>query len=422
MAEEKTITVTPEEFKKLTDKLGSDANEQIKGLFEKANEGNKEAFKELKENYDKIKEIEGKGIVEYAKSMQEQLNLIEKEQKAMQNNPLNAKSFSEQLAEEVKKVHPDMIKNIKDKRAFSMDFKTVGDMSTSTSYTGNVIQPLYVPGVGNVPKRRTTLYDLLNKMPWATNTVTYVENSGGEGTIDAVSESGAFNQKDYDFIVRTMTLSKVAAYAKVTAEMMENTENVVTFIQNELVRDTLLALENDILTGNGSAPTMKGLQHSDHYTAAAIPSDYTLASGVTPVEADVLRACITQMLNGYMSPTAILMHPTDVMKMDLARTAYGYLMPPFTANGNTMVKGVPIIEHANITAGTFHVIDGTQIQLYIQRGLNLKLWDQNGNDPIYDLMTMTTSVKAGVLVPYNKKLANIYGNFATLIAAMTAGS
>jgi hypothetical protein len=77
---------------------------------------------------------------------------------------------------------------------------------------------------------------------------------------------------------------------------------------------------------------------------------------------------------------------------------------------------------AGITAGYFHVIDSSRISLYVQRGLNLNIWDQVGDDPLYDLKTITASVKAGVLVKNNEKIANIYGQFSTLIAAMTAGS
>lgn len=422
MAEEKVITMTPDEVKQLTEKLGKDAGEKINQLFDEVKKGNEKSLDEVKSMIKEISTIESKGIVDYIKAVQEQTNQHEAMIKEIKQAPVSEKTFGENFIETLHKEHPKMLQAVKDRRTFEMELKTVGDMSTS-NYTNDVIQPLYLPGITAEAKRRTTLWDLLNKVPWATNVVNYVENSGGEGTIDAVAESGLFNQKDYDWVQRSMTLSKVAAYSKVTREMIENSQNVVSFAQNELLRDTLLALENDILKGNGSAPTMKGLQHADHYTAAAIPGDFTLESGVTPTEADVLRAIITQMENAYFMPSVILMHPTDIMKMDLARTSnVGYLLPPFTTNSNSQVKGVPIVPHANLTAGTFHVIDGTRVNLYIQRGLNLRLWDQNDKDPVYDLLTMTTSVKAGVLIKNNEKAANIYGTFSTLITAMTASA
>jgi hypothetical protein len=86
------------------------------------------------------------------------------------------------------------------------------------------------------------------------------------------------------------------------------------------------------------------------------------------------------------------------------------------------MKGVTIVPVAGISAGYFHVIDSSRINLYVQRGLNLNLWDQVGSDPLYDLMTMTASVKAAPLVKNNEKIANIYGQFSTLITALTAGS
>lgn len=407
------------DFDALVDKLSQKAYDKINELVNEAEKGNKSALTELKDELGKVSKIDDKHVSEYVKSLQEHTNTLEAQIKELKKSEAKSNaSFGDVLVKSVIDNHEAMIKSLKDKRTFEL--KTVGDMSTS-NYTNDVIQPLYIQGITPVAKRRTTLWDLINKVPWATNVVNYVENSGGEGTIGAVAEAGKFNQKDYDFIQRSMTLSKIAAYAKVTQEMVENSQNVVSFIQNELVRDTLLALEHDILKGDGNSNAMKGLQHSDNYTVAAIPDNFTIAAGVTPTEADVLRAIITQQLNAYFSPTAILMHPSDVMKLDLARDANGqYIMPPFSSNGNTLIKGVPIYEHANLTAGTFHVIDGTRINLYIQRGLNIKVWDQNESDPIYDLLTMTASVKAGVLVKNNEKAANIYGTFSTLITAMTA--
>lgn len=426
------IKLEQKDLDALVNRLGEDANVKINELFGKAEQGNATALKEVREMIMPLMEIEGKSMGEYVKTVQDHANRLEAELKQVKEQPQRGASFHEILAKDVKAKHEEFKNAFASRRSYEL--KTVGDMSVTDNLGAGVVQPLYLQGVNPIAKRRTTLYDILNKVPWASDTVYYVENSAAEGTIAARKEAAAslagdydtyakFPQKDYDFVRRSMTLSKIPVYAKVTKEMMENADNVVSFIQNELVRDLLLQLENDILKGNGTAPNMKGLQHSDHYTAAAVPGDYTLPSGVTPSEVDVLRAIITQMYNGYFSPGVILMHPTDTMKLDLARDENGqFLIPPFASRDNTTIKGVPIVEHANLTAGTFHIIDPNRVNLYIQRGMSLQLWDQVGSDPLYDLMTMTASVKAAPLVKYNDKAANIYGTFATLITAMTAGS
>jgi len=428
--EEKVIQMTPEEVKQMTEKLGKEAGEKINSLFDEVKKGNDKSLTEVKKMLEEIKTIDSKGIVEYVKAVQEQANQHEAMIKEMKSQPQRkAVDFKTALAEDLKDV--DFKKAFDNRR---LELKAVGDMSITDNLGSGVIEPLYLAGITGQLKRRVALYEILNKVPWASDTVNYVENSGGEGTIAARKEAAAslaggldaaakFPQVDYDFVKRTLTLSKIPAYAKVTREMMENAQNVVSFIQNELLRDVLIKLETDIISGNGTAPNMKGLQHADHYTAAAIPGDYTLPSGITPNEIHVLRAIITQAENGYVQPNAILMNPTDIMKLDLGVDKNGqFLIAPFANRDNTSVKGVTIVPVAGISAGYFHVIDSSRINLYVQRGLNLNLWDQVGSDPLYDLMTMTASVKAAPLVKNNEKIANIYGQFSTLITALTAGS
>ena len=430
---EKVITMTEDEVKDLTSKLGKQAGEKINDLFAEAKKGNEKSLDEVKNMINEISKIESKGIVDYVKTVQEQANQLEASIKEMKNTPKHRDvDFKTALGEDLMK-QADRIKATA-QRGTNLELKTVGDMSLTDNVGSGVVAPLYLAGITGPLKRRVALYELLNKVPWATDTVTYVEAGAGEGTIAAKKEAAVslsgdydtyakFPQKDYDFVARTMTLSKIPAYSKVTNEMLENAANVVSYIQNELLRDVLIKLETDIISGNGTAPNMKGLQHSDHYTTAAIPGDFTLPSGITPNEGHVLRAIITQGENGYVMPNAILMNPTDIMKLDLGVDKNGqYLIPPFASRDNTSIKGVSIIPVAGITAGYFHVIDSSRISLYVQRGLNLNIWDQVGSDPLYDLKTITASVKAGVLVKNNEKIANIYGQFSTLIAAMTAGS
>jgi hypothetical protein len=44
------------------------------------------------------------------------------------------------------------------------------------------------------------------------------------------------------------------------------------------------------------------------------------------------------------------------------------------------------------------------------------------NDPLYDLMTMTASIKGGVRVKTNEIGGNIKGTFSDMITALTASA
>lgn len=435
MAElDKPILMEQKDFEALTAKLGGDANQKINALFLEAEKGTKGAMEELKQKFAEISMIDGKGIAEFVKAVQSQANAIEANFKALQTKGGEPKTFEQSLKEQLTAFGFEKIQDsVKSGLRIPMEIKAGSDHSITDNVGAGVIPLQFTPGITGILKRTPSLYDILNKQSWAKNQVNWVEVTA-EDTADIVAKAEAaaagspydasykFGQGVYTVAKKYMDLSKIPAYAKVTQEMVENIDDFVTFIKSELVRDVLLRLDGDILAGSGTAPYMKGLQHADYHTDAAIPGGYELPSGIVPSNIHVLRAIITQMENLFLNPNAILMHPTDAMKLDLAVDSTGqFIIPPFASRDNTMVKGVPILPYAGLTAGQFHVLDTTRIDLFIQRGLSLKLWDQVGNDPLYDLMTMTASVKAGVRVKTNEKGANIYGTFSTMIARMTAG-
>lgn len=435
MAElDKPVLIEQKDLDAIAAKLGGDVNTKVNALFAEAEKGTKGALEELKAKFAEISMIDGKGVTEFIKAVQKQADAIEANFKALQTKGGEPKTFEQKLKDDLNAFGFSKIQeSVKNGLRIPMEVKTGADHSLTDNVGAGVVPLVFEPGITGVIKRSPALYDLLNKQTWSKSVVNWVEISAQDnGDIAAKGEATAsgspydasykFGQADYTTALKSMTLSKVPAYAKVTQEMVEDIDDFVQFIKSELVRDVLLALDAYILSGNGSAPIMKGLQHADYHTDAAIPGGFELPSGITPSNIHVLRACITQMQNLYLQPNVILMHPTDIMKLDMAMSSTGeFIVPQWASRDNTMVKGVPIVPYAGLTAGQFHILDTTRINLFIQRGLSLKLWDQVGSDPLYDLMTMTASVKAGVRVKTNEKGSNIYGTFSTMIARLTAG-
>jgi len=435
MAEDtKAVLMEQKDIDALAQKLGGDVNIKINALFAEAEKGTKGAMEELKSKFAEISTIDGKGIAEFVKAVQAHADNLEANFKALQTKGSGPKTFEQKLKDDITAFGFSRIQeSVKNGLRIPMEIKTGADHSLTDNVGAGVVPLVFEPGITGVIKRQPALYDLLNKQTWSKSVVNWVEVSAQDNAdIAAKGEAAAsgspydasykFGQVDYTTALKSMTLSKVPAYAKVTQEMVEDIDDFVQFIKSELVKDVLLALDAYILSGNGSAPIMKGLQHADYHTDAAIPGGFEMPSGIVPSNVHVLRAIITQMENLYLQPNVILMHPTDIMKLDLAVDSTGqFILPPFANRENTNIKGVPIVGYAGLTAGQFHVLDTTRISLFIQRGLSLKLWDQVGSDPLYDLMTMTASVKAGVRVKTNEKGANIYGTFSTMIARMTAG-
>ena len=430
------VEMEQKDFDALVDKLGEKAFEKINSLVSDAEKGNKEALTELKSRVDEVSKVGDKSIVEFVKTIQDHTNNLEKQLKESQEYSAKGMSVHQQFVKQLESKQNELKGAMSKGSHLDIDLKSAIDMSVTDSVGSGVIEPLYIPGITPIAKARPALWELLNKIPWMRERVYYnqIESETGDpafkkeaadslGNAAAIKAAAMFPKRSYKIENKEMKLEKIGVHSKITMEMIENIPDFVSWIQQELLRDVLLTLNTKLYTGTGTAPEFKGLQHADYRTTAAVPGDFKLPSGVTPNESQALRAIITQMINGYFNPTAILLNPTDAMKLDLAVDKNGTpIIHPFSGRDNTSIKGVPIFEMPQLAAGKFHIIDGSRIALYIQRGLNLRIWDQNEDDPLYDRKTLTASIKCAPLVKANEKAANIYGDLSDVITALTASA
>jgi HK97 family phage major capsid protein len=411
------IEMKKEDFDALVANLSKEAKGLIETQIKDANKGNIDAIEALKtlvtEQAKKL-EVDGKNMPEYVKAMQAQLNVLE-EKAAERLNPVSKKSSREQLIAEIKEVAIKSKAQEDGKRDY--DLKTVGNMSITDNIGAGTILEMREAGITAPPKRRTWLLDLLPVRTATSNKITWVERTTTEGGVGNIAEKGAFSQVDYDFVPRSLDMKKIGVYSKITREMLEDAEQVVSHIQSEMLEDLRLKLDNDILLGNNTGDAMNGLVNQA--TAFAIPGSFTLPTGVTANEFDVLRCAIAQIEIAKFQANVILLNPTDIMKMDLTRDENGqYILPPFLSSTGMQIKGIQIYSNVGLTAGKFLVFDSTKTPVYYKRGVNVRMWEQNATDVQNDLLTITGSARAVVRVKNSEVASIVYGDFATAMAAL----
>lgn len=411
------LSLEQKDLDKILETLTSDAKKHIDTLVKEVNKGNEDALSELKKYTEQLAldlKVEGKALPDYLKAMQKQLNILE--EKANEGlNPSNKKDGRSKLIAEIKELHTKA--NSEEKGKFDHELKTVGNMSITDNIGAGTILEMREAGITAPPKRRTWLLDLLPVRTATSNKITWVERTTTEGGVGNVAEKGAFDQVDYDFVTRSVDMKKIGVYSKITREMLEDAEQVVSHIESEMLEDLRLKLDNDILLGNNTGNAMNGLVNQA--TAFAIPGSFTLPTGVTANEFDVLRCAIAQIEIAKFQANVILMNPTDIMKMDLTRDENGqYILPPFLSSTGMQIKGIQIYSNVGLTAGKFLVFDSTKTPVYYKRGVNVRMWEQNATDVQNDLLTITGSARAVVRIKNSELTSIVYGDFATAIAAL----
>jgi HK97 family phage major capsid protein len=136
---------------------------------------------------------------------------------------------------------------------------------------------------------------------------------------------------------------------------------------------------------------------------------------------DVLAAAVVQTTKDEYTPNAILINPSDYLRLvSVKETTGAYALPSYVsmAGGQMFILGVPVYSINAVTAGDFFVGDwalGTQ--LFVRQGVTLEFFEQDADNVTKNFVTVRVEERIALAV-YNSK-ALVYGTFA---AALASGS
>jgi len=410
-----------EAFDKFSEKLNKSLEGIEKGLEKKVD------AEILDERVTEIKDIiEGLPKNEAIQKHQEHLDTIETELKKMKESRGNVVKTRHQELKEV--FESDDFKNInKGKKDINFELKannitealTVTDDSTNTT---RVIQEAREPGIVAPPRPRLTTWDLVNKATTSSRLIQYVERTSETDGADMIGTDGASgSQSDAAWTAKSVGLTAISSYGKIHRDMLEDFGAVEAEI-NEILNFNLAAKRNNqILTGTGAANQLKGLIYSSDPWAKAFDAPSSFEGAIDKANMyDALSIAITQVMlgantdyaTGFM-PTAIVLNPVDARMLKLQKNENGnYMFPYFPMGGGTAIEGIPIIEDAYMTVGTFLVGDFTRANARIRRGIELRVWESNEDDALNNLVTITATHRLGFFVKSHHQYAFVYGTFS----------
>jgi HK97 family phage major capsid protein len=302
----------------------------------------------------------------------------------------------------------------------TMDSDTeLGDSAIGTA----VVVPFRELGVGKAPDRRVTLLDVVQRAPVSSNRVSWVERTARtEGTSTlaaaAISENSAFVQSDMTYNQIYAPVEKIGTYIKVTNEALEDWDQLYSEIQNELFPMVERALELSVYQGTGTPPQLQGIIDTGIAQAYGLT---TITSVVTPNIFDAARACIAQLATyNYYGPFTVFVNPVDGAKMDMPKNTDGsYLLPPFIGVDRRIIAGARVVESNMVDAGYILVGDFAKDTLFMRRGIEIKIWDQEASDAITDLKTITASVRACNRIKQPDYYAFVYDAIDDIVTAIS---
>ena len=216
------------------------------------------------------------------------------------------------------------------------------------------------------------------------NAITYFKQGAFEtnGGISSTAQGNKKPQASTSFSATTLALSKLAAYIKETDEIIADAPFLASEVQNTLVYQ--LGCVEDSFIVNAIANT-SGIGAAEY-------------DGITVTFADgILEAILKVKADSAYDASVVILNPADVFTLlttkDSNKQYYGggYFTGAY-GNGALSVPaaiwGVQIFTSSAVTQGSAIVAARQAVKIWKKGGLDVKLYEQNEDDALYNRVTL----------------------------------
>ena len=340
--------------------------ENLAALKERIEADDQEAIAEGVQLRAQIEEKEA--AVETAEKKADLLNVIgtnEKEDDTMEEKKTALEEFTAKAAATDKNVKGWSV------NAHIKAATTVVTGSTMTDYDREVApQP-----------KRVAAADFFANANIAGNAITYFKQGAYEGSPAVTAEGAKKPQNSTSFTSVTLPLSKIAAYIKETDEILWDQDFLASEVQNSLLYNLGTVEDSTIVS------TIAGTSGIGAVTYA---STEELADGI-------IAGIMNVKQNSAYDASVVMMNPADYLAALKAKDSNkqyiggGYFSGAYGNGGYAMptsIWGVPVFCSSSITAGTAIVAARQAVKIWRKGGLDVKLYEQNEDDALYNRVTL----------------------------------
>lgn len=250
--------------------------------------------------------------------------------------------------------------------------------------------------------RRPTVTDLFGQGTLTSQAITYFVEGAREGNFATVAEAGAKPQIHYaDPTPVTDALSKIAGFIKLSDEMIEDLDFLVSEINGRLLYDLSLVEESQVLSGNGTSPNLLGLLNR--------VGVQTEASADADDNADALFRAMTKVsIATGLTADAIVINPTDYQTLRLGKDGNGqyygggYFAGQYGTGGmpeQPPLWGLQTVVSPAVDAGAPVVGAFKQgATLYRKGGVRVESTNSHGDDFTNNLVTVRAEERIALAV------------------------
>jgi HK97 family phage major capsid protein len=423
--------MTPEEEKALADNIKAKQAEITAALDKKADSATVETLKsqleELKGKSFENPEVRIKSLETVSVAQGELITDLKAQLEDAKKTKAGAKTIREALAiafetkaAEIKAII-DAGGKQKETLSLEIDLKEAVVMTTENTIGAGDTQYTLTHNTGIISTlRKRELRYLANVSVGTISTqrALWIEETDEQGTPIMIGEGDTKTQLSVKYVEKTESVKKIAVYGKVTTEMLADLPQLISYIQNNLMRRMDIVMENQLFSGDGIGDNLKGLSAYDTaFNAGSLANQVSDGN-----EYDVIEAIALQVELAFGNANAIFVHPSTIAKMKLLKDSTGnYIFPRWATADGLVVAGVRVIGTTAVAAGSFIGGDMTVVNVLFREILNIQI-GLDGNDFIQNKKTMLMEKRLVQFVSANDTALIVSGTFVQAISDLDSTS
>ena len=326
---------------------------------------------------------QGEALVSEIASLEEQIAKAEKAAEVLKAIGTKSEDTNTDITE-VKKMHT--MEEFAKRCTEMVDRKSGTSIHFEKAYNTTVTAPQIADVDRNIAPQddRTAAASFFTNATISGNAITYFKQGAFETNsgISATAQGNKKPQASTSFSATTLALSKLAAYIKETDEIIADAPFLASEVQNTLVYQ--LGCVEDSFVVNAIANT-SGIGAAEY-------------DGITVTFADgILEAILKVKADSAYDASVVILNPADVFTLlttkDSNKQYYGggYFTGAY-GNGALSVPaaiwGVQIFTSSAVTQGSAIVAARQAVKIWKKGGLDVKLYEQNEDDALYNRVTL----------------------------------
>jgi HK97 family phage major capsid protein len=266
-----------------------------------------------------------------------------------------------------------------------------------------LITPQYLPGILALPQRPLRVRDLFSQDTTDSDTLSYAAQSAFDTAAAPVAQAvslatGAKPQSSIAWQRRTTPVEAIATWMAATRRQLQDVGQTRSLIDNQLNLMLKIVEEDQLMTGNGTSPNLRGLLN----IVGIQTLDISAAGSAKFQNIDAIRDAKRLVKTGIAraDADAVIMHPTDVAILDEQKDSqFRYIGNGPFSSGPKMLWNLPVVESEAITVahavvGAFK-IGGTVFQ---REAVSIFASDSHSDFFIRNLVAVLAEERLGLAV------------------------